>query len=242
MLNSISSVGHKCAMAVVNQTKSTWTSKGVYFNSGNSDAVLPETVKNNEALLFAGKKKRQVHTLREHRGCWHTKCLMTKLWLSTGTYPSTLYYTKMCGAFASTQVKSRQTTIFGKNSTGLEATRQSVEMVAGTTWTLVRDTWPEVPWQPQALLHLKFVYFARMNHTLKVLRENMVSMPDIYINQLTIMQYIGLDIVFVWLTFCKSYRNKKGFSALSTLQRIIPRMSNPKMSNVWKVISECWLK
>ena len=57
MLDSISSVGRKCAMAVVNQTKSTWTSKGVYFNSGNSDAVLPETVKNNEALLFAGKKK-----------------------------------------------------------------------------------------------------------------------------------------------------------------------------------------
>ena len=81
------------------------------------------------------------------------------------------------------------------------ATRQSVETVAGTTWKLARDTWPEVPWQPQALLYLKFVYFARMNRTLKVLRENMVSIPDIYINQLTIMQYIGLDIVFVWLTF-----------------------------------------
>ena len=57
MLDSITSVGRKCAMAVVNQTKSTWTSKGVYFNSGNSDAVLPETVKNNEALLYAAKKK-----------------------------------------------------------------------------------------------------------------------------------------------------------------------------------------
>ena len=57
MLDSISSVSRKCAMAVVNQTKSTWTSKGVYFNSGNSDAVLPETVKNNEALLFAVQKK-----------------------------------------------------------------------------------------------------------------------------------------------------------------------------------------
>ena len=57
MLDSISSVGRKCAMAVVNQTKSTWTSKGVYFNSGNSDAVLPETVKNKEALLYAAKKK-----------------------------------------------------------------------------------------------------------------------------------------------------------------------------------------
>lgn len=62
MLDSISSVGRKCAMAVVNQTKSTWTSKGVYFNSGNSDAVLPETVKNNEALLFAGKKKTGPYT------------------------------------------------------------------------------------------------------------------------------------------------------------------------------------
>ena len=57
MLDSISSVGRKCAMAVVNQTNSTWTSKGIYFNSGNSNAVLPETVKNNEALLYAAKKK-----------------------------------------------------------------------------------------------------------------------------------------------------------------------------------------
>ena len=60
MLNSIS-VSRKCAMSVLNQTGFTWTAKGVYFNSGNANSVVPETVKNNEALLYATKKKKGLY-------------------------------------------------------------------------------------------------------------------------------------------------------------------------------------
>ena len=49
------SIQRKVAVGVANETQGTWTAIGAYYFSGTSDVVIPETVKNDKALLYDGR-------------------------------------------------------------------------------------------------------------------------------------------------------------------------------------------